>query len=67
MGMCHEDHGNISIETRRESFVIHPDAAVWDERNIHPEFYIADLDDMIDALIEAREYLHRHGDKTGRE
>lgn len=71
MGFIHEARGRITIETRRESFIIHPQYgynAAGDEHSDdlgrfgvhwrstpHPEFLIADLDDLIGALTEIRE------------
>ncbi len=71
MGMCLDGKGKMSVEVRRESFVVHPSygytkdeehddssafATSWRE-SPHPEFLIEDLDDLIRSLIEAREYL----------
>ena len=54
MGFCHEDHGNVSVETRRESLAIH---AVYDwwEGYPHPEFPYEDIPDLIAALEEVRD------------
>jgi hypothetical protein len=52
MGTCLEDFGNVSIEVRRESFIIHTD-----DTEAHPEFLLSDLDDLIAALADARRYL----------
>lgn len=65
MGMCFDEFGRISIEVRRESFIIHPNDEAWNQRtpqgvlraNEHPEFYLSDLDDLIEALEDARDYL----------
>lgn len=70
MGMCLD-----GVEVRRESFVIHPsygykgededevdDSSAflthWRE-SAHPEFLLADLDDLIASLEEAREHLKK--------
>ena len=72
MGMCLEDFGRISIEVRRESFYVHAGyaytadgerepgefASAWRELP-HPEFLIEDIDDLIKALEDARDYLKR--------
>jgi hypothetical protein len=60
MGFVHKNHGNISIETRSESFYIHAGyeegevlAEFW--RDVpHPEFLLSDLEDLIAALEEVR-------------
>lgn len=73
MGMCLEDFGRISIEVRRESFIIHPSYGYDDSGNqhsdrdgdfgvawresAHPEFNLSDLDDLIKALEDARDYV----------
>lgn len=63
MGMCLSEFGRVSIEVRRESFIIHPNEEAWQperiyaDRDPHPEFYLADLDDLIRALQNARMYL----------
>ena len=76
MGLVMSDHGNVSVELRRESFIIHagydttpegkpatgPHAEGW--RRPHPEFLKADLDDLIAALVEARERLRATGERT---
>lgn len=71
MGFIREPHGRITIEERRESFVIHPRYG-YDESgnehsddlglfgvlwrtNSHPEFLTEDLDDLIAALQALRE------------
>jgi hypothetical protein len=73
MGMCLDGFGKMAVEVRRESFIVHPtygykgeddeehdDSSTfltrWRE-SVHPEFLLADLDDLIRALEEAREYL----------
>lgn len=74
MGMCLEGKGNMSVEVRRESIVIHAGygytkedehtddsdhfGRLWRETP-HPEFLKEDLDDLIAALQEAREYIGR--------
>lgn len=65
--MCLEEFGRVSIEVRRESFVIHPDKEAWarhqeenDCNDPHPEFYLSDLDDLIKALVDARDYVKNH-------
>jgi hypothetical protein len=52
MGMCLDDFGKVSVEVRRESFIVHTDDA-----DAHPEFLLTDLDDLIAALADARRYL----------
>lgn len=77
MGTCLEGKGKMSVEVRRESFIIHPGYGYIDEGNDevhtsdvdtfgkhwreagHPEFLKEDLDDLIAALQEAREYIDR--------
>lgn len=80
MGLCLEGKGKMSVEVRRESFIVH--AGYWytkdaDGDEVHtpdsdrfgrhwreaprPEFVIADLDDLIAALQEAKSYLVRDG------
>jgi hypothetical protein len=72
MGMCLEDFGQISVEIRRESFIVHAgygytsDGARtsdddhfgkhWREGG-HPEFLLVDLDDIIAALQDAKRYM----------
>lgn len=69
MGMCLEDFGKMSIEVRRESFIIHTgygykgeehdDSSFgkhWRESG-HPEFMLEDLDNLIAALKDAKHYL----------
>lgn len=74
MGMCLDGKGNMSVEVRRTSFVVHPGYGYaaggghtpdsdsfgkhWREAG-HPEFLLADLDDLIAALAEARDYLRK--------
>ena len=71
MGMCLGEHGAVSIEVRRESFVVHASYGYrgtteaspresWEKRWVdepHPEFPLEDLDNLIGALQEARAYL----------
>lgn len=52
MVMCLDDFGNVSVEVRRESFILHTDDA-----EAHHEFPLSDLDDLIAALKDARRYL----------
>jgi hypothetical protein len=75
MGMCLDGSGKMSVEVRRESFIIHPSygyKGVDDEErddsstfltrwreSVHPEFMLEDLDDLIRALEEAKAYLAR--------
>lgn len=70
MGLIRDDFGRIGIEERRESFIIHPsygyDAAgnehsdelgsfgIYWREHPHPEFLLADLDDLIAALTDLR-------------
>lgn len=72
MGFCLEGKGKMSVEVRRESFIIHtaygytadeehtPDTdhfgKHWREAG-HPEFMIEDLDDLIASLREAKRHL----------
>ncbi len=74
MGLCMEDVGNVSIELRRESFIVHtgygytpegdhtPDTdhfgKHWREAG-HPEFLLGDLDDLITALKKAKAHLEK--------
>jgi hypothetical protein len=64
MGMCLEEFGRVSVEVRRESFIIHPNDEAWQAwrhgqglPDPHPEFYLSDLDDLIAALEDARDYI----------
>jgi hypothetical protein len=54
MGMCLEEFGDVSIEVRRESFIIHSSA-----EGPHPEFLLTELPNLILALEDARAYLVR--------
>lgn len=66
MGRILNDVGRVAVEIRRESFIVH---AAYDERpkedalatawreGEHPEFMVEDLDDLIAALIAARDHL----------
>lgn len=69
MGFIRQSFGSISIESRRESFIIHPSYG-YDEsgnehsdelgsfgvhwREEHPEFLNKDVDDLIEALTDYR-------------
>ena len=68
MGYVRKGFGNVTIETRRESFVVHmsygySDDGVSEEvhpldvwREVpHPEFMNEDLDDLITALVDFRD------------
>lgn len=71
--MCLEEFGRVSIEVRRESFIIHPGYGYDESKNQHsdrdgdfglrwrlsphPEFKLEDLDDLIKALEDARDYV----------
>lgn len=71
MGFIRSSHGRITVETRRESFVIHTSYGYDAAGNVHsddlgrfgsywrehphPEFLTADLDDLIAALTAMRE------------
>jgi hypothetical protein len=64
MGMCLADFGNVSIEVRRESFIIHAGPMLRngkpDERwiqNPHPELPLEELYNLIEALKDAKRYL----------
>ena len=59
MGLIRDDFGRITIEERRESFIVHPDDEAWPSDLAHPEFYLADLDDLISALDDLREAMRR--------
>lgn len=72
MGMCLEDFGKMSIEVRRESFIVHTSYGYTDDEQHddssfgkhwreagHPEFMLEDLDDLIAALQDAKRYLNR--------
>lgn len=48
MGFLRKSVGAITVETRRESFVIHSS-----EPGPHPEFYYYDMPDLIAALLDA--------------
>jgi hypothetical protein len=71
MDFLTERVGRFTIETRRESFIVHPNYGYDDEGNEHsdelghfgvhwrnhphPEFLIEDLDDLIEALTMIRD------------
>ena len=70
MGLIRENFGKITIEQRKESFIIHPSYGYdrdgngesndyfekhWRETP-HPEFLLSDLDDLIKALRDLRNY-----------
>lgn len=72
MGMCLDDFGRLSIEVRRESFIVHSDYGYTPDGDHtpdtdhhgkhwrtagHPEFLLTDLDDLIAALQDAKDYL----------
>ena len=75
MGMCLKGVGKMSVEVRRESFVVHPSYGYKGEddsepddsstfqthwrKSEHPEFLLADLNDLIAALEEARHYARQ--------
>lgn len=74
MGLCMPDHGRVSVELRRESFIVHADYAHDEVGNPaagalaerwrgkpHPEFELRDIDDLIAALTEARDEAARAG------
>lgn len=74
MGFCLDGVGRVSVEVRRESFVIHADYGYtvdaehtpdsdhhgkhWRETP-HPEFEIKDLDDLIASLEEAKQHIQK--------
>ena len=71
MGLIRERFGVFSIESRRESFIIHPNYGYdatgneYDDalgsfgihwrERGHPEFLRSDLDDLIAALVDLRD------------
>lgn len=68
MGFCMESVGHVSVELRNESFKIHADyregaLGEWwvNDRpqpfHGHPEFKLANLDDLIAALQKAKAEL----------
>jgi hypothetical protein len=68
MGFCMDSVGHVCVELRNESFKIHADyrdgaLGEWwgsDESQPshgHPEFMLADLDDLIAALQKAKAKL----------
>jgi hypothetical protein len=73
MGMCLDYVGKISVEVRRESFKIHANYAYdgdsekqakgpladWWRESVHPEFMLKDLDDLIEALKQAKAFIER--------
>lgn len=59
MGLCLDAHGNISIEVRRESFVVCDENGDCEKPN--PEYMLSDLNDMIAALEDARRYCAEQG------
>ena len=58
MGFCHSSRGRFTVETRRESFIVHADYRdsllddVWSSTP-HPEFKNEDWNDLINALRDA--------------
>jgi len=80
MGMCLEEFGRISIEVRRESFIVHTNYGYDESGDRHsdrdgnfgvtwrespsPEFYLSDLDDLIKALEDARHYIKNRKNKS---
>jgi len=66
MGMCHKPFGSVSIETRNESFRIHAEEGhIWPPESPHPEFLLEDLNDLIDALLDAKKYvIERYGESA---
>lgn len=66
MGLIHDDVGRISVEERRESFIVHTSYGYDAAGNVHvddlgrfgeywrshphPEFLLEDLDDLVTAL-----------------
>lgn len=77
MGFIRDRFGNITIESRSESFRIHPnygyteDGSEHDDslgafgiqwrESSHPEFLYDDLDDLIEALGDLRHERRRNG------
>jgi hypothetical protein len=61
MGIVLDSVGRMTIEVRRDSFKIHPD---YDDLASHPEFLLVDLDSLIEALTNAREYLRKSRTET---
>lgn len=66
MGMCLEEFGGVSIEVRRESFIIHAEPRLGDGKtdlrwveNPHPELPLRELDNLIRALKDAKRYLRK--------
>lgn len=57
MGMCLEDFGKFSIEVRRESFKIAHDD--YDPNYPNPEYLISEIDDLIEALQDAKKYIEK--------
>lgn len=71
MGFIRDRYGRITIETRRESFIVHTNYGYDADGNehsddlgsfgrhwresCHPEFLNDDIDDLIAALQDARE------------
>jgi hypothetical protein len=74
VGFIHEPHGRITVETRRESFIVHTSYGYDASGNVHcaelgafgkywrdhphPEFLLEDLDDLIQALYSVRNVAH---------
>lgn len=52
MGMCLEDFGDMGIEVRRESFIIHDS-----REGSHPEYMLTELINLRDAVNDAIRYL----------
>ena len=59
MGMCLDEHNGVSIEVRRESFVISAGSFDWKDPN--PELLISELLGLRDAVNEAVEYCIKQG------
>jgi hypothetical protein len=66
MGMCLSDFGGVSVEVRRESFIIHAEPVLRDgetdkrwAENPHPELPLEELDNLIEALKDAKKYLEK--------
>lgn len=60
MGFCHEAHGPVALETRRESFKIHY-STPWDEASQHMELSYDDFENLERALGAVRVQLEQAG------
>lgn len=62
MGFIMDEVGNISIEVRRESFIVHHETQEHYE-GCAPEYDLSDLGNLMAALEQARFYIDSHPTK----